>query len=47
MSPEACALLADAVLEAEAERLDDDVVLAQREADWLAFMAAVEADWRL
>lgn len=46
MSPEACALLVDLVLEAP-ETIDDDVVLAQLDADWAALMRDLESDWRL
>ncbi len=46
MSPDACALLLDP-LESALETFDDDVMLAQREADWAAFVAELEADWRL
>lgn len=47
MSPEACALLADSIL-AEAEpAIDDDVVLAQLDADWAQLMRELESDWRL
>ena len=29
------------------EGIDDALILAQREADWLAYQRDVDADWRL